>query len=151
MKNLLFAPLMNARQLRAKRRRHRQKQKKLSTRQDICTAAAAVAATVAATTQTQLSPPPPQSLLNKRVTFDYFTFDSTGVILITLTGTIIKIDTSSSEELLTILLDHNEQQTSNKRTLSLFGAESNLIEATASSLLNFKLKYRIIFLFLVKH
>lgn len=123
---------MNAKQLRAKRRRERQKQnKKLKVFKES-----------SSDNENSNHAQSPPSMLNKRVTFYHLTFDPTGFILTPLTGTITKLSSPDcSDPLLTILIDshHQQQRHSNKRTESLLGAEDGVIEATASSLLNFKL------------
>lgn len=139
--------LMNAKQLRAKRRRERQKRNKKLKFRDV-----GKISSDNKNYNPNVQSPSPLSLLNKRVTFDHLTFDTTGFILIPLTGTIIKLSNLSnisspncSDPLLTILIDshhhhhHQQQRHNNKRTESLLGAEDGVIEATASSLLNFKL------------
>lgn len=117
---------MNARQLRAQRRRQRQKQKKqqLNFNSDA--------------TETQKDTQPDTFLLNKRVTFDQLAFDSSGVALIPLTGTVIKLHVvPSSEDLLTIRIDALPPST--RCSESLLATQGDLIEAPASSLLNFRL------------
>jgi hypothetical protein len=128
---------MNARQVRARRRRERQKQKKKSFRSN---------KSILQNSDLSKSPESPQSppsLLNKRVKFDHFTFDSTGgVIPLPLTGTIIKISLDHEDiNILTILLDPRHLKSCNKRTESLLGSDggAGLIEAPASSLLNFEI------------
>ncbi len=123
---------MNAKQLRAQRRRQRQKQKKQQNPVPIY----------------QKSDQPETThtnLLNKLVSFDQLVFDSSGAALATLTGTVVKLHPAASNEpaesVLTIRIDPpsvHRLPSSNRCSDALLAGQGDFIQATVSSLLNFK-------------
>lgn len=135
---------MNSKQLKAKRRRTRQKVKKQQSRNNC----------------------PPQlipierlpsdvvvvvdSILNKRVTFDYFCMNSDGILLKPVIGIVLKkgiIEQDSDDadaEVLTIKIIENFN-CNNKRIEALLStsekSDPSVITVTRSSLINFKLQH----------
>lgn len=127
---------MNSKQLKAHRRRARQALKKKG-QSEKGQSEEGQSEEGSQTHDTQIT----HSILNRVVSFDHFTLDSTGFALKPVRGLIIKSAHINNEEVLTIKIIDQDPFSSgrtNKRIESLMMSQDT-ITASVGSLLNFKL------------
>ena len=120
---------MNAKQLKAQRRRARQQLKKKQSTPN----RPPPRAPSSSSSSSSSSSPLPHSLLNKLVSFDYFTLDAQGFTPMALHGRVV----ASQDEVLTIELADRGPLARNRRVQALMG--SPLLTVPRSALLNLRL------------
>lgn len=128
---------MNSKQLKAHRRRARQKLKKKPKQ--------AAAETAQAPDTPQAQAQSRSLLLNKLVSFDHFTLDSSGFVLRPVRGIVVKCtaEDEDGDQVLTIKMEQDGPASTNKRIEALMrpqeAQDPTLFTAARSALLNFKL------------